>query len=119
MMSRPRVRAVERRPVETIPALAALLMILLSLAMIFASRRAWPQTMEPRGQTAALARPHGPSQADVLECSQWATTATAFNPGSSKLAPSWGEPKPSASSARARYNRWMGLCLGQREPRAN
>jgi hypothetical protein len=94
-----------------------LVLILLSAAMFVAPRRAWPQTPQARG-SADWSGPRGPLPADVLECSQWATNATGFNPGSSPMAPSWTEPKPAANTARGRYNRWMGLCLGQRESRA-
>jgi hypothetical protein len=64
--------------------------------------------------SAAKRRP--PAQTDVNDCSRWATTATGFNPGSTKLPPSWGEHKPPSRSSQAAYNRWVGACLGQREP---
>jgi hypothetical protein len=90
-MSRSRVRAADRRRLEVLGAAVFLVLILLSAAMFVAPRRAWPQTPQARG-SADWSGPRGPLPADVLECSQWATNATGFNPGSSPMAPSWTEP---------------------------
>lgn len=97
----------------------ALAAMLLSPAALFAPLRSRAQSMEPPYAAASGQRRHAPSQSDINDCSQWATTATGFNPGPNKMPPGWNETKPRSESAKARYNRWMGLCLGQRELPAN
>lgn len=63
---------------------------------------------------ALVSKPHPPQTTDINDCSQWAANVTGFNPGSSKTPPLWRQPKPSSGSGRARYDSWVGACLGQR-----
>ena len=51
---------------------------------------------------------------DALYLGMMRRKVSGFNPGSSKTPPLWRQPKPSSGSGRARYDSWVGACLGQR-----
>ena len=106
------------RAISPLSRMAALLLVLLGVAPILAPVRVWPQAWgSPSYSAAPTPKRQTRLQADVNDCSRWATAETGFNPGSNKLPPSWDQPKAPSTSARARYNHWMGSCLGQRESR--
>ena len=95
---------------------AALTAIFLGIAALFAvpARAQQFEANSFSAQTIGKSRP--PTQTDINDCSRWATATTGFNPGSAKLPPSWYDRKPPSQSRQAAYDRWMGACLGQREP---
>lgn len=123
MASQPRIRTIaglifERFPGPELLAAGALAIFLGTAALLATPARA--QQIEADSYSAQfIGKRRPPTQTDINDCSQWATTTSGFNPGSAKLPPSWDQPKPSSRSRQAVYNRWMGDCLGQRESLTN
>ena len=121
MTSRPGIKVLAGRVLGRIaasePAVAALAAIFLVALMLGAATARAQEQIESEPYSAQfIAKRHPPAQTDINACSQWATTQSGFNPGSTKLPPSWGQPKESPKSRQGIYNRLMGDCLGQREP---
>jgi hypothetical protein len=97
-----------QRLARAVSAAALTLLVLAAAAAAVQAQSAYSIAAERKGRPPAIA--------DVNDCSRWATAASGFNPGVSKLPPGWGKPRPRSNTTEASYNRWMGACLGQREP---
>jgi len=123
MTSKPRIGSLTghivrrfRSPESLAAGLAA---ILLAMALFALAPAAAQQSQSDAHWVALMGKARPPSQTAINDCSQWATSTTGFNPGSTKLPTSWGQHKPPAKSGQAQYNRMMGACLGQRESPTN